>query len=94
MDETNFFIDTTGKMCVVDFEDVGLLPESFASYTVHVSSNLFVKEVAKYLDWSRSSNLHSMVRAGAILHTISDPTLGTSTFPCHRILTNNGERHG
>jgi hypothetical protein len=94
MDESNFFIDTNGRMCVVDFENVGLLPEFFASYTVHVSSDPFVMEVAQYLDWPRSPNLDSMIRASVILRTISDPTLGTSTFSCHRILTNNGDRHG
>jgi len=92
MDESNFFLDTNGKMCIVDFEDVGLLPESFASYTVHLVSDLFIREVAGYLDWSLSPNLHSMAVARAMLNMISDSTLGMSTSTWHRILINYGDR--
>lgn len=49
MDESNFLIDTDGKMCIVDFEAIGLLPQSFASYTVYSKSNPFISKVARYL---------------------------------------------
>jgi hypothetical protein len=75
MDESNFFIDTNGKMCIIDFEDVGLLPESFASYTVHLRRNPFTSEVVKHLDWSVSPNLRSMARAGGILKASGNETL-------------------
>ena len=38
MDESNFFFDTN-EICMVDFEDVGLLPQCFASFTMHCGSN-------------------------------------------------------
>ena len=95
MDESNFFIDANGEMCLGDFKSIGLLPESFASYTMYCYRDPFVIEVAKYLDWSRSPNLYSMARACEILQKMGDPTLGmSSTSTCHRILTNNGDRLG
>jgi hypothetical protein len=94
MDESNFFLDTNGKMCIVDFEMVGLLPESFASYTVHSKLDNFAREVAGYLDWSPSPNHYSMARAGVILNTVGDTTLGTSTSTRHRISINYGDRFG
>lgn len=76
MDKSNFFIDTDDKICMVDFEDVGLLPQCFASFTTHCGSNPLTKEVAKYLDWSPSPNQYSMARAGAILNMMGDTSLG------------------
>ena len=90
MDESNFFIDTKDKMCMVDFEGVGLLPQSFASYTMH--SNAFAKEVASYLDWSPTLNLSSIGRAGQILKTSGDETLGMFISICRKILTNSLRR--
>jgi hypothetical protein len=89
MDESNFFIDANGKICLIEFNDTCLLPESFASYTVHLNSEVFIEEATKHLYWLPSSDLpvHSMVRAGTILHTVNDPTLGTSTLTFHRIAT-------
>ena len=58
--KSNFFIDKNGKMCIFDFEDVVLLPESFSSYTMNVRNDPFVKGVARYLRWGRSPNEDSM----------------------------------
>lgn len=54
MDESNFFVDTEENMCTLDFEDVGLTPQSFASYTMSTSDSCFASEVAKYSDRSAS----------------------------------------
>ncbi|KAI6038757.1 hypothetical protein EDC04DRAFT_2569327, partial [Pisolithus marmoratus] len=78
MDKSNFLLDKNGKVCIVDFDDVVLLPESFASYTIHASWNPFTKKVAGYLDWLQSSNQKLMGRAGAILQMSGDMTLGMS----------------
>ncbi|KAI6015593.1 hypothetical protein EDC04DRAFT_2578344 [Pisolithus marmoratus] len=78
MDKSNFLLDGNGKVCIVDFEDVILLPESFASYTIHASWDPFVKKVAGYLGWPQSPNQKSMARVGAILQMTGDATLGTS----------------
>lgn len=72
---------------MVDFEGVGLLPQSFASYTMHCGYNPFVKEVASYLDWSPSPNLYSMAEAQSNLIVYYDETLGMSISTCYRILT-------
>jgi hypothetical protein len=85
MHERNFLIDTNDKMCMVNFEDVGLLPQSFAIFTMRNSDD-FAKEVGSYLDWSPTPNLYSMTRAYAILQTSADCTLGTSISTCRRIL--------
>ena len=68
-----------GNTCLLDFEDVGLLPESFASYTMS-GNEPFVKEVAEYLQWPASRNLRSMGRIRSILVMIGDSTLGMSTY--------------
>ncbi|KDQ09002.1 hypothetical protein BOTBODRAFT_179341 [Botryobasidium botryosum FD-172 SS1] len=76
MDKSNFFLDGNGKICIIDFDTVALLPESFASYTMRSGTNLFASEVAEYLDWPRSPNQYSMARAGVIINMTSDWTLG------------------
>ncbi|KDQ09762.1 hypothetical protein BOTBODRAFT_116785, partial [Botryobasidium botryosum FD-172 SS1] len=75
MDKSHFFLDENGKSCIIDFDAVALLPESFASHTMH--SHLFGREAVKYLDWSRSPNAYSMARAGAVVIMNSSRTLGT-----------------
>ena len=79
-DVSNFFVDTKGNTCLLDCEDVGLLPASFASYTMCSTLQPFATEVAKYFDWPISSNINSMIRIGGILWMIADPTLGKSTY--------------
>ena len=78
MDARNFGVDDRGNTCLFDFDEVGLLPESFASYTVS-STQPFTIEVAKYLDWAHCSNRASMSRISGVLWQLSDPTLGTLT---------------
>ncbi|KAG8891166.1 hypothetical protein FRC01_014866, partial [Tulasnella sp. 417] len=58
---TNFGADAEGRPCLLDFGDIGWLPESFASYTTS-SANGFVAAVAEYLDWPSSLNLATMAR--------------------------------
>ncbi|KDQ10822.1 hypothetical protein BOTBODRAFT_163481 [Botryobasidium botryosum FD-172 SS1] len=76
MDSSNFFLDGNGRICLIDFDGVALLPESFASHTLHSKTNPFASKVAEYLDWPRTPNLYSLGRAGTIVHMISDRTLG------------------
>ena len=74
-----------------DFRDVGVLPEPFASYTL---GNLdpFINSVAKHLDWIDDRNRYSMARAGAVLKTSSDSTLGKSAPTSNKIRTNIVDR--
>jgi len=81
MDKGNFFIDNNGKICILNFEQIGILPESFAQYTMYESRSAFVENVARYLDWPPPSNLESMARAGSMLMMLGDSTLGMPTSP-------------
>jgi hypothetical protein len=89
MDKSNFAIDKSGKVCIFDFEDVTVLTESFASYTINSGNTPFVEKVAEYLQWPPSPNERSMARAGGILIMIADTTLGTSIFTSCKTLTND-----
>lgn len=81
MDESNFFVDTEENMCILDFENVGLTPQSFASYTMSTSDSPFASDVTKHSGRSASLNLYSMGRTGVILMMSTDTTLGTAG-PC------------
>ena len=76
--EGNFILDPAGRLCLVDFETVGLLPESFAVYTVKVSREPFVKSVGNCLPSWTSPNLAAMAKARTIVNMSADPTLGTT----------------
>ncbi|KZT04173.1 uncharacterized protein LAESUDRAFT_703740 [Laetiporus sulphureus 93-53] len=75
MDESNFGVDVEGRTCLFDFGAVGLLPESFASYTMS-SSVQFTAAVAQHLGWPSSPNLRTMGRISTFLWMYFDPTLG------------------
>ncbi|KAF7343475.1 hypothetical protein MVEN_01780400 [Mycena venus] len=79
MDESNFAVDKQGSVCIFDFEVVSLLPESFASFTLHAKRSPFIDAVAGYLQWA-PCNLSSMGKAWQILNIIGDNTLGMSVF--------------
>ena len=78
MDASNFGVDDKGRTCLLDFGEVGLLPESFATYTVS-SVAPFTAAVAQHLNWPSCSNLDTMRKIRGCLAMIADPTLGTST---------------
>ena len=93
MSKSNIFIDKNGKICIFDFEDVVLLPESFSSYTMNVRNDPFVKGVAsRYLRWGRSPNEDSIKWVGRILGMMGDATLGASISTSYRTVTNDGDR--
>ena len=78
MDASNFGIDEEGRACLFDFTEVGLLPESFAAYTMSLRDP-FTVEVAQHLNWPPSPNLETMIQIYRCLVTLADPTLGMST---------------
>ena len=88
--EGNFLLDTEDKMCLVDFGDVALLPESFGNYGMAWKLP-FIEKVASYLDWPRD-NVKSMGKARGLLLMIGDPRLGTSICTRYRILPNTRDR--
>jgi len=80
MDASNFGVDKNGKTCLFDFEAVGLLPQSFVTYTMSRAGESFASKVARYLDLPPSPNVPSMKKLSGLLWVISDSTFGTSTY--------------
>src|SRR5258708_18445679 len=74
---SNFGVDDKVGTCLFDFGEVGLLPESFANYTMSLAAP-FTVHVARHLVWPSSSNLESMSKIRRYLAILADPTLGTS----------------
>lgn len=92
MDSSNFALDEHKRVCIFNFRDVGVLPESFASYTLGSSLDPFISRVAEHLEWVDNCNRNSMARAGAVLKTSSDATLGTSATASIEIRTDLVDR--
>ena|SRR5258708_30525259 len=78
MHMSNFGVNDKGMMCLFDFGEVGLLPESFTSYTMSLTAP-FTVDVAQHLVWLSCSNLDSMSKICRYLAILADLTLGTST---------------
>jgi hypothetical protein len=78
MDASNFGVDDGGNTVLLDFGDIGVLPASFAIYTMS-SDATFTAAVAKFLGWSDRSNLASMAVISHCLWQTGDPRLGAST---------------
>ncbi|KAI6160605.1 hypothetical protein EDD17DRAFT_1760760 [Pisolithus thermaeus] len=76
VDMSNFGVDSEGKTVLLDFGAVGLLPESFISYTMTFSSASFAAPVANCLGLPRSPNLESMAMISGYLWAAFDPSLG------------------
>ncbi len=79
MDVKNFGVDENGKTCLFDFEEVGLLPQSFVTYTMSPANESFTAKVAEYLNLPPSLNIPSMRRVSGFLWVFSDPTLASGT---------------
>ena len=77
MDASNFGVDDSGNMVLLDFGEIGLLPVSFAIFTM--SSDTTFTAVAKFLGWSASSNIASMTVISHCLWQVSDPRFSAST---------------
>jgi predicted unusual protein kinase regulating ubiquinone biosynthesis (AarF/ABC1/UbiB family) len=73
---SNFGVDENGKTVLMDFEDVGLLPETFVACTMDSDDTL--TSIATSLGLSSDSNA-SMAAIGRSLWMTFDPTLGAST---------------
>lgn len=78
MNERNFVVDTEGRVWLIDFETVTLLPESFASFTMSIPSS-FAIDVSKHLNWAQSPNVTRMWEVSEALGMIANPGLGVST---------------
>ena len=77
MDLSNFGIDEQDKTVLMDFGEIGLLPETFVAHTMSTHDGSLAP-ITSSLHLSNESNA-SMARIRWILGMVSDPRLGTST---------------
>ena len=77
MDDSNFGIDERGRTVLMDFSDIGLLPQTFVAYTL--ASDKKYDPIVASLGLSGNPNLVSMAAVARCLQTVSDPKFGTST---------------
>ncbi|KAG8829077.1 hypothetical protein FRC17_007154 [Serendipita sp. 399] len=75
MHESNFGVDDNGKAVLFDFGDVGILPESFARYTM-ASTAPFTAAVAKHLGWPSPPDLNTLSKLRGTLWMVGKPELG------------------
>jgi len=77
MDVSNFGVDENGRTILMDFSEVGLLPETFVAHTL--SSDKIFEPVVASLSLSSNSKLGSIATIAQCLGMVSNPKLGTST---------------
>jgi len=76
MDLSNFGVDQHGKTVLMDFGEIGFLPETFVAFSI--SEKLHVP-IAVALNLSDGSG-GTMARVSAALVMASNTTLGVSTY--------------
>lgn len=85
MNRQNFGVDTSERPVILDFEQIGWLPESLGLFTLFkttgfaraVTEHLFTPEEASVL--RAQPNLSSMAHVKALLSTAATPSLRTFT---------------
>jgi len=76
MDTSNFGVDETNKMVLMDFGEIQLLPETLVAHTMSTPDGSLAP-ISRSLDLSNDSNA-SMAKIRSYLWLVSDPKLGTS----------------
>ena len=77
MHPSNFGVDQHGKTVLMDFAEVGLLPETFVAHIMFSEKRL--APIAIALSLSRSSNA-SMATVSSLLWMVASPNLGASSY--------------
>jgi hypothetical protein len=77
MDDSNFGLDENGRTVLMDFGEIGLLPDTFVAHTL--SSDKKFDPIIASLGLSGNSNRDSMAAIAQCLGTVSNPKLGTSS---------------
>jgi len=73
----NFLYDpVTGRVWMVDYQYINVLPESFVSFALHVTTHSFVKAVAEKVDFPQSTQLEQLELAAIIVMQSANKTLG------------------
>lgn len=73
-------IDDEGKLWAIDFGRTCFLPSSFMSYSLMMSSNVFVQSVARRVSYPVSPNLPAMSTASGRLVIFNDNALGAAVM--------------
>ena len=81
MHDSNFGVDENGRTVLMDFNMVGLLPESFIAFTLSCDKKF--APIVTSLGLSGNSKLYSMTAIACCLAMVSDPTFGASTCTLH-----------
>ena len=74
--DSNFMIDSENKLWAIDFGRTCFLPSSFVSYSLTMSSDIFVQSVAHLLSYPQSANLVAMSVASGQLVVFNNNALG------------------
>ncbi|KIO05616.1 hypothetical protein M404DRAFT_999746 [Pisolithus tinctorius Marx 270] len=74
MHDSNFGVDEHGRTVLMDFNTIGLLPETFVAFTLCSDDKL--RAIAASLGLSGNSNLASMAAICCCLWMASNPTFG------------------
>ena len=69
-------IDGEGQLWAIGFGHTCFLPLSFVSFSLRLSSNIFVKCIARHLNNPSSENFEAMVAASGRLVIFGDNTVG------------------
>lgn len=77
MDDSNFGVDEHGRTVLMDFSEIGMLPESFVAYTLSLDKKF--DPIAASLGLSGNSNLASMAAISSCLWITANPKLGLPT---------------
>lgn len=76
MDDSNFGVDEHGRTVLMNFREVGVLPETFVVFTLGKAH-----PVVESLGLSSNSNGYSMAVICASLCTSANTHFGTSAYP-------------
>ena len=74
--DSNFMIDGDGNLWAIDFGRTSFLPPSFVSYSLRMSSDIFVRSIARYIIHPPSTNLRAMCAASGRLVIFNTNDLG------------------
>lgn len=74
--DSNFIMDRKNRLWAIDFGRTCFLPSSFVSYSLKMSSDVFVKSVARRLKHPPSANFRAMSAASGQLVVYNDNALG------------------
>ncbi|KAG8758370.1 hypothetical protein FRC11_003771, partial [Ceratobasidium sp. 423] len=76
MDNSNFGVDRDGKTVLMDFAEIGLLPETFVAHTIFSDKRFDPIATALGLSNRFVASINSMCRISANLQMVGNPTLG------------------